>query len=1103
MLAPRLTEALEALARAIRADPRLVAALEGVWRDEREGLAPTDETLRAHANALDRELPAVLRTQVGLADLTRVMVAGGADVVLAWASACAGRRDVRLARLLGVLSELAPSSAHRVVAAARARVIEGPASDALACVPLLGSADAVMERHDPPLHARLEVLVWEAGASALAVAELGAWYGARVEGFEAFVGRWARGSLRRRVLAARALEVGCHGMPLREQPELVERTLRILQPLLLHPEPLVWVHAARALGRLTGRVGELEGTLLDWARGEVRVLRQRATTAVGCVPPGASALLRGQLEQVLSERADDDEVLAALAASTPYLFEERRDVWEALAARIASGAGGPVAARALARGLGSLWRRGVGRGALEASLRALRRQARRARPDSFAALRRWIEVLAETDVVEDAERDPLDVERGLDNLVRIAAQYDDEEADARAARFAQGLGATFAEARRIAESRTVPRHRAAAINAMEGCARALALGLWGPLLDTSPSGPGVGRPDLSETWAALSRAPTELLGAVQQARRDATDDPEILDALELAALRVGSYVLDALGEGGATDRSRGAAAFDACRWLRQLDPARDRGAGTEAFRRALSGLFWRLVDGTQGTALGEVDDVEWLGPFAAWWGLVVDRPAVLRALADALPLLSPDALEQCCAHAEALRAGLEGAAPNGVWASQVRDALGALRADATELAAALLGLAAALRAFATVAGHRPELEPACVQLVVAAERLRLALADPVAALRRADAAPVDDSLTRASTENAPRIATLLARAVRTRQPALVEAWLASLDGPCGALVEAALRAAVARTPPPPPSPPAPRARTVAGYEVVRPLGEGGVGTVWLVRRPGADRLFVLKIPKADLLASASETEREGLLASFVEEARTLAGLYHPNVASIVDRGVHEGMPFLVLEYLLGADLRQYAAARPCTLFELRSIVADACAGLDALHRAGLVHRDVKPANLWLRLPLAGGESFDPARHRDPARTPPLSTVLIDFGMVRAMRVPAEVGGRFVAGTPGYIAPEQVLDPVELDGRADVYSLAATVYHAVTGRAFFDDIEDRRARIAAHMKRSPFEDESRLRPFPAAMRELLCAATAMRPADRPTPLEFAARFAAAI
>jgi serine/threonine-protein kinase len=273
--------------------------------------------------------------------------------------------------------------------------------------------------------------------------------------------------------------------------------------------------------------------------------------------------------------------------------------------------------------------------------------------------------------------------------------------------------------------------------------------------------------------------------------------------------------------------------------------------------------------------------------------------------------------------------------------------------------------------------------------------------------------------------------------------------------------------------------------------------------VWLVRKPGGDRFFVLKIPKAEALQNATDTEREGILASFVEEAKALAGLYHPNVANIIDRGVSDAVPFLVLEYLIGADLKQYSSARLMTLFELRRVVLEACAGLAALHSAGLVHRDIKPANIWLRLPLAGGEKFESEKHRDPGLAPPLASVVIDFGMVRAIRVPAEVGGRFVAGTAGYIAPEQVLDPVELDARSDVYALAGTIYNVTTGRAFFDDVESQRDRIISHMRRDPFEDPERLRTYPAAIAKLLRAATALSATDRPSPLEFGREFAAAL
>jgi serine/threonine-protein kinase len=162
-----------------------------------------------------------------------------------------------------------------------------------------------------------------------------------------------------------------------------------------------------------------------------------------------------------------------------------------------------------------------------------------------------------------------------------------------------------------------------------------------------------------------------------------------------------------------------------------------------------------------------------------------------------------------------------------------------------------------------------------------------------------------------------------------------------------------------------------------------------------------------------------------------------------------------------------------------------------------------VHRDIKPANIWLRLPLEGGGKFDPEKHRDPALAQPLAAVVIDFGMVRAIRVPPEIGGRFVAGTAGYIAPEQVLDPVELDVRADVYALAGTIYNVTTGRAFFDEIDNARDRIIAHMRLDPFPDGERLRVFPAAVARLLRAATVKDPRDRPMPIEFGRAFAAAL
>jgi serine/threonine-protein kinase len=1104
MLPAQVEEALSMLTSALASSPQLNAGLHARWRGEDDDLP---DAVKVAADMLDKSMPTLTKLQQGIADLGALFAdeskGAAGDVVLTWCAANAARRDVRMARILAVAVGQ-PGSCDFALAAARDRIVEGPLLDALSCAPLLGKGDVFSHPENGEAAARLEILIWEAGASALSVPELGHWIWGSRETFEAMVLAPAHGSLRGRVLAARCLEIAAKGLSVNTDPELVGRTLQVLQPLLLHPEPLVWVHAARALGRLTGTLEQLEGTLLDWVRGESVLLRQRAMTAFASLPAERLKIVGSELVAILEAPEEEAWALAAIAAATPYLFHERKDLWDRLHARIGRGDGGAIAARALARGLATLWRRGSMQSPLEAPLRELRDRARRARGHSLDEWRRWLEVIAVTDPVDGAERDPLDLELGLENLMRMAAQYDDEEADARAARFADALAPTFAEARRIVLGQGSLRHRAAAINAFEGCARSMALRLWGPLLATRPAGDPLEEPDLAETWNMVSKTPAELLDLVKERRQVEGADLEVDIPLEVLAIRLGGYALDACGLDSDLGNGLGPVAHATCRWLRKLDGFVD---GTRilpsSLSNALSSLFWRLVDVTRGSALGELDDTEWLGPFAAWWGLVIDRPQLLIQLANALPMMRRDALENCCEHAEALREAVMAGDADGAWGPKAAAAFELLHAHETELARASTAFATALANFSTAAGPKPNLEAMCLELVLAAERLQSSLADPVKALHPAGDRSMEDSLSRQQTENAPRVAALIARVIRRRELSKLDVWFASLGPVTSALVEAAVKGACKRSPPPPPPSRKPEPKIIEGYELIKPIGEGGIGSVWQVRKPGADRLFVLKIPKAEALAQASDTEREGILVSFVEEAKALAGLYHPNVANIIDRGVSGAVPFLVLELLIGADLKQYSSAKLMSLFELRQVIPESCAGLHALHGAGLVHRDIKPANLWLRLPLSGSERFDPAKHRDPARAQPLATVVIDFGMVRAIKVPQDSAGRFVAGTPGYIAPEQVLDPVELDPRSDVYALAGTIYNVTTGRTFFDDVENPRDRIIAHMNRDPWEDAERLRPYPASLQKVLRAATAKDCKDRPYPLEFGREFAAAI
>ena len=1110
MLSAPAEEAFSTLATSLAGDPELEEAVRDRWRTRVRGSgagqheAKLPEALRTAADRLATELPAQTHDASDVRALGARFATPQGALLLLWCYASTWRKDIALAPLLAIARGVSGYE-ERVAAVAHDRVVEGPLRDALACVTLLGTGTDLRQPHNSEARARLEILIWEAGASALEMPEFGRWLWASTDTFEELIKYPARGALRGRVLAARGLEVSVCGLSASADQELVGRALQVLQPLLLHPEPLVWVHAARALGRLTGQIEQLEGTLLDWVLGDSPLLRQRALTAFASLPAERLKFLHSQLTAILDSPSEVDWALAAVAAATPYLFFERRATWDRLALRILAGDGGAVAARALARGLSVIWRRGQKLPEIEAPLRALRELAWCARPASLDESRRWIEVTALTDAIDGAERDPLDLELGLENLMRLAAQYDDEEADARAARFATSLAATFSEARRIALGEGMRlRQRAAAINALEGCARAFALRLWGPMLATRPTGVPIEEPDLEETWKLVASAPAEILDFIKERRATSDSDSNDELPLEVLAIRLGGYALDACGEDTDLGPGRGPTAHDACHFLRKIEGLADGSRELPAsLKAALSALFWRLVDTTRGTALGEVDDVEWLGPFAAWWALVIDRPAMLLQLATALPMMAEGALLRCCERAEILRTAVSSGGPDGEWGAAAAEALESLHAQGTELSHALTGLSDALLAFDAAAGPKPNLEAMCLELVLAGERLQAALADPVKALHPAREGNKEDSLSRAVTENAPRVAALVSRAIRARELSLLDVWFASLGPVASALLEGAVRAAIRRTPPPPPKTKKQEPKIIHGYELVKPLGEGGIGSVWLVRKPGADRLFVLKIPKAEALANATDTERDGILASFVEEARALAGLYHPNVANIIDRGVADGMPFLVLEYLIGADLKEYAAAHPMSLFELRQVVLDSCAGLAALHSAGLVHRDIKPANIWLRLPLSGGQRFDAQQHRDPARTQPLSAVVIDFGMVRAIRVPSDASGRFVAGTAGYIAPEQVLDPVELDPRSDVYALAGTIYNVSTGRAFFDEIDNARDRIIAHMRRDPFEDADRLRVFPASVAKLLRAATLKEPGDRPTPLEFGREFAASL
>jgi serine/threonine-protein kinase len=207
------------------------------------------------------------------------------------------------------------------------------------------------------------------------------------------------------------------------------------------------------------------------------------------------------------------------------------------------------------------------------------------------------------------------------------------------------------------------------------------------------------------------------------------------------------------------------------------------------------------------------------------------------------------------------------------------------------------------------------------------------------------------------------------------------------------------------------------------YRLRSILAEGGMGVVWQAERVGIERPVVVKFLQAVL------SDRPGAVDRFEREARATARLNHPNCVQLVDFGLDEGQPYLVVEYVEGQTLSSLLEHGPVDARRAVRIALQVLSGLEHAHERGILHRDLKPANLMI-VEAAGYEDF---------------VKILDFGLAKiigeADRREVTVHG-VALGTPGYMSPEQAAG-MPSDLRADIYSVGAVLYHLITGVKVFE------------------------------------------------------------
>jgi eukaryotic-like serine/threonine-protein kinase len=267
-------------------------------------------------------------------------------------------------------------------------------------------------------------------------------------------------------------------------------------------------------------------------------------------------------------------------------------------------------------------------------------------------------------------------------------------------------------------------------------------------------------------------------------------------------------------------------------------------------------------------------------------------------------------------------------------------------------------------------------------------------------------------------------------------------------------------------------------RTIAArYRLIRRLGAGGMASVYLARHVMIDRLSAIKILRQDFSLNPTHRER------FLREARAVNRINHKNIVEITDCGEMDGVAYLVMEYVDGVTLHHELAAGAFPWIRAAKVGLQIASALGRAHQMGVVHRDLKPDNVLLVRPPPGAAIAPPP---EPGAETEF-VKLTDFGIAKIIDAPALTFSEQLFGSPGYIPPE-CIEGIEVDGRADLYSLGVVLYEMVTGCLPYDargaDL------LTAPLISAPIPPEARIDGLPPDLTSLILAMLSKSKEDRP-------------